>query len=82
MSQSAIFQSCRERSSYYWVILHAFCRLLIIFKINFFTKKIFQKHYTIRVSNSLGPDQDRRFVGPDLAPNCLQRLSADYKHCS
>ena len=29
--------------------------------------------------NSLEPDQDRRFVGPDLGPNCLQRLSADDK---
>ena len=31
----------------------------------------------IKVSNSLDPDQARRFVGPDLGPNCLQRLSAD-----
>ena len=23
------------------------------------------------VSNSLDPDQDRQFVGPDLGPNCL-----------
>ena len=30
---------------------------------------------TIRVSNSLDPDQARHFVGPDLGPNCLQRLS-------
>ena len=29
------------------------------------------------MSNSLDPDQARRFVGPDLCPNCLQRLSAD-----
>ena len=28
------------------------------------------------MSNSLDPDQDRRFVGPDLGINCLQRLSA------
>ena len=28
---------------------------------------------TIRVSDSLDPDQARRFVGPDLGPNCLQR---------
>ena len=28
-------------------------------------------------SNSLYPDQTRHFVGPDLGPNCLQRLSAD-----
>ena len=29
----------------------------------------------IRVSNSLDPDQDRHSVGPDLGPDCLQRLS-------
>ena len=34
---------------------------------------------TIRVSNSLDPDQARHLVGPDLGPNCLQRLSADNK---
>ena len=27
------------------------------------------------MSNVLDPDQDRRSVGPDLSPNCLQRLS-------
>ena len=31
------------------------------------------------MSNSLDPDQARHFVGPDLGPNCLQRLSADDK---
>ena len=25
----------------------------------------------------MDPDQARHFVGPDLGPNCLQRLSAD-----
>ena len=29
------------------------------------------------MSNSLDPDQARRFVGPDLGPNCLPRLSDD-----
>ena len=29
------------------------------------------------MSNSLDPDQARHYVGPDLDPNCLQRLSAD-----
>ena len=29
------------------------------------------------MSNSLDPDQARRFVGPGLVPNCLQRLLAD-----
>ena len=32
---------------------------------------------SIRVSNILDPDKARNFVGPDLDPNCLQRLSAD-----
>ena len=32
---------------------------------------------TVRVLNSLHPDQDRQSVGPDLGPNCLQSLSAD-----
>ena len=34
---------------------------------------------TIRVSNSMDPDQARHFVRPDLGPNCLQRFSADDK---
>ena len=33
-------------------------------------KKSFRN--TIRVSNSLDPDQARCSVGPDLGPNCLQ----------
>ena len=50
------------------------------FKINFYFQNSFGN--TIRVSNSLDPDQDRHCVGPDLGPNCLQRLSADDKgHC-
>ena len=28
------------------------------------------------MSNSLGPDQARHFVWPDLGPNCLQKVSA------
>ena len=34
---------------------------------------------TLRVSNGLDPDQVQRSVGPDLGPNCLQRLLADDK---
>ena len=48
----------------------------------FFSKLTFSKNSfrnTIRVSNSLDPDQDRHSVGPDLGSNCLQRLSADDK---
>ena len=33
----------------------------------------------MRVSNGLDLYQDRHNVGPDLGPNCLQRLSADDK---
>ena len=29
------------------------------------------------MSNSLDPDQARHYVGPDLGPNCLHRLSAE-----
>ena len=32
---------------------------------------------TCRVANRLDLDQTRRFVGPDLGPNCLHSLSAD-----
>ena len=53
-----------------------FCHLWIFLKLTF-KKKTFKN--TIRLSNSLDPDQARHFVGPDLGPNCLQRLSADDK---
>ena len=45
------------------------------FKTNFLEK--FFKVNTIRVSNSLDPDQARQNVGPDLSPNSLQKLSAE-----
>ena len=52
---------------------------------DFFSNLTFSKdsfRNTIRVSNGLDPDQDRRSVSPDLGPNHLQRLSADNKrHC-
>ena len=52
-----------------------FChKLFFSFKINFF-EKFFQELPS--VSNSLNPDQARHFVGPDLGPNCLQKLSVD-----
>ena len=44
-----------------------------------FQNQLFKKkslESTIGVSNILDSDQDRRFVGPDLHPNCLQRLLA------
>ena len=42
----------------------------------YFTLWMLDFFNTICVSNSLDPDQARRFVGPDLGPNCFQRLSA------
>ena len=49
-----------------------FCSLLIFFSKSTFSKK---KHF--RVSNRLDPEQARRFVGPGLVPNCLQKVSTD-----
>ena len=46
-------------------------------KENTFSKKIFQEHHQ-RVKQ-LDPVQSRPNVGPDLGPNCLQRLSAACK---
>ena len=40
-----------------------------------FSKNSFRN--TVRVSNSLDPDQDRHYVGPDLGHNCLPSLSTD-----
>ena len=52
--------------------------VLVILK---FVFRFFSQNFsnTIIVSNCLEPDQDRQNVGPDLGPNCLQRLSADNK---
>ena len=46
----------------------------IFFKINFLEKSF---SITVRVSNSIDPDQDLEFVGPDPGPDCLQRSSPD-----
>ena len=50
-----------------------------ILSADFFQNHPFQKILSgiPSVSNNLDPDQARHFVGPDLGPNCLQRLSAD-----
>ena len=52
-----------------------FCRLLIFSSKSTVLKSSFRD--TIRMSNSLDTDQARHFVGPDLAPNCLKKISAD-----
>ena len=41
--------------------------------------KLTVSKYSFRVSKGLDPDQNQPSVGPDLGPNCLQRLSADDK---
>ena len=43
-------------------------------KLNFSKKHLFRN--TIKLSNSLDPDQAQHFVEPDLGLNSLQRLSA------
>ena len=55
----------------------------LFLKSTFFRKKKKPFGNTIRVSNSLDPDQARRFltnVGPDLGADCLQRLTVDDKN--
>ena len=45
-----------------------------------FQNELFSKNYfsnLTAVSNSLDPDQAQHIIGPNLHPNCLQRLSAD-----
>ena len=56
--------------------------MMLIYNVNTRTywmthKKINIFRNSIKVSNSLDLDQTRRFVGPDLGPNCSQKLSAD-----
>ena len=62
-------------SSACWVIFHA-----ILSSAGLFSKSTFSKissRHTIRESNGLDLDHDQHSVGPDLGPNCLQRLSTD-----
>ena len=55
----------------YWVIF-----MLLLLSAEFFNfNKNFLEYY--QSENSLYPDQDQHPVGPDLGPNCLQRLAAD-----
>ena len=67
------YSTCNLKNSNFafWVILHAFLLSADFFLNSTFSEKPF--HQYLRVSNSLDPDQDQCFLGP----NCLQRLSAD-----
>ena len=55
-----------------------FCKIFLS-SVDCYLLKILKKLFknTMRVLNSLNPDQARHFVGPDLDPNCLKRLAAD-----
>ena len=53
----------------------AFLSSVDFFQNQHFLKNSFRN--TIRVSNSLDPDQARYIVNSDLGLNCLQRISAD-----
>ena len=61
-----------------WDFLHDFLASADFFKIIFFKNS---SRNTIKVSNSLEPDQARHVVRPDLGSICLQRLSADNSRC-
>ena len=63
-----------------WVLLHAFLSSADFFSSKLTSLKTFFRA-TIRVSNSLEPEQARHIVGPDLVPNCLQMFLADNKSC-
>ena len=70
-SKTAIINSMHA-GKFFMILLSA-----DFFKINLFSKNSFRTAF--RVSNGLDPDQDRHYVGPDLGPKCLQRISADDK---
>ena len=58
--------------------------MLLLPSAELFQNQLFKKILSgtlSNLSNILGPDQDRLFVGPDLGTNCLQRLSADGISC-
>ena len=57
--------------------------MLLLLSTDLFSSNLYQNILSglriISVSNGLDPEQDRRSVGPDLGPNCLQRLLDDDK---
>ena len=81
-SRQRVIETCKTRTfalakfdSGSWVIFHTYFVVCWIFSKSAFLKISFRN--TTWVSNSLDPDQAGQNVGPDLGPNCLQRLSAD-----
>ena len=60
----------------YGLTLYLLGLFMILSYAVFFQNELFFRNSfrnTIKVSNSLDPDQARHFVGPDLDPNCLQK---------
>ena len=53
--------------------------VFVVYRMSFLAKKTFRN--TTRVSNNLDSAQAPRVFGPNLATDCLQRLSADDKTC-
>ena len=58
-------------------MLGNYSRSADFFQNYFFTKNSLRN--TIILSKGLDPDQDQHFVGPDMGPNCLQRVSVNGK---
>ena len=61
----------------FWIFEYCFYYSFIIYYCAIFYSLDAGFFKTIQMSNSLDPDQARYYVGPDLGPNWLQRLSAD-----
>ena len=66
-------------SSVHTVCSSVSVKIFRVIFLGFFVLTFFENSFrnNIRVSNSLDPDQARRFVGPDLGPIFLPRLSAE-----
>ena len=79
-----IHSALELKRSTFFISLHAGTFIMIFFYVCWifskltFSKKSFRN--TIPVSNSLDQDQVRHYVGPDLGPNWLQRLSGSRRH--
>ena len=67
----------KENLISFWIFEYCFYYSFILIIVPYFTLWMLDFFNTIQVSNSLDPDQALHFVGPDLGPNCLQKLSAD-----
>ena len=70
--KDTILTGCKDAKGWpfaRWVILHTFLSSADFFSTSTFSENSCRN--TIRMSNSLDPDQARQFVGHDLGSNCL-----------